>query len=111
MIMPFAIVGALFMLFNKVVFNMNWVIFVLLIIFVYISSMYIRFKYFIYAHFRTLNKEIEEIENMERDYGKNFFETQSIESHPESHLRVALYRMSTFNRDKIKESKPNIVLI
>jgi hypothetical protein len=69
LLMPFAITGFLLMIIKKITFSFNLVSFIplLLIILVYVSSMYFTFKYAIYERFRKLNKEIDDIEKLEKD--------------------------------------------
>jgi len=67
LIMPFAIIGIFFMLIQKPIFNTESIIMFALIILVYISSIYYTFKYSIYEQFRKLNKEITEIEELEKE--------------------------------------------
>ena len=66
LIMPFAIIGIFFMLIQKPIFNTESIIMFALIILVYISSIYYTFKYSISEQFRKLNKEIFEIEELEK---------------------------------------------
>ena len=66
MIMPFAILGIFFMLMQKPIFNTESIIMLVLIILVFISSIYYTFKYSIYEQYRKLNKEIIEIEELEK---------------------------------------------
>jgi hypothetical protein len=65
--MPFAILGIFSMLIQKPIFNKEFIIFLVLVVIVYISSMYFTFKYSIYERFRKLNNEIEEIEMLEKE--------------------------------------------
>ncbi len=67
LVMPFAIIGIFFMLIQKPIFNSESIVMFALIILVYISSIYYTFKYSIYEQFRKLNKEIIEIEELEKD--------------------------------------------
>ncbi|MDL2215183.1 hypothetical protein LJC00_03245 [Dysgonomonas sp. OttesenSCG-928-M03] len=66
MLMPLAISGALLMLFNISFLNRQFIIFLVLTTLVYIASSYYRFKS-VYEWFKILNKEIEEIENLEKE--------------------------------------------
>jgi len=66
LIMPFAIIGIFFMLIQKPIFNTESIIMFALIILVYITSIYYTFKYSISEQFRKLNKEIFEIEELEK---------------------------------------------
>jgi len=67
LVMPFAIIGIFFMLIQKPIFNTESIIMFALIILVYISSIYYTFKYSIYEQFSKLNKEIIEIEELEKE--------------------------------------------
>lgn len=69
LLMPFGMIGFILMIIRKFTFNFNLVSLLplFLIIIVFISSMYITFKYSIYERFRKLNKEINEIERLEKD--------------------------------------------
>ena len=67
MFMPFAIFGIFLMLFQKPIFNPESIVMLVLIILVYISSIYYTFRYSIYERFRKLNKEIAEIEELEKE--------------------------------------------
>jgi hypothetical protein len=66
LLMPFAMTGFLLMIIHKITFSFNIISILplLLIILVFISSMYITFKYSIYERFKKLNKEIGEIEQL-----------------------------------------------
>jgi len=66
LIMPFAILGIFFMLIQKPIFNTESIIMLVLIILVFISSIYYTFKYSIYEQYKKLNKEIIEIEELEK---------------------------------------------
>jgi len=66
LIMPFAIIGIFFMLIQKPIFNTESIVMFALIILVYITSIYYTFKYSISEQFRKLNKEIFEIEELEK---------------------------------------------
>jgi len=66
LVMPFAIIGIFFMLIQKPIFNTESIVMFVLIILVYISSIYYTFKYSISEQFRKLNKEIFEIEELEK---------------------------------------------
>ncbi|ADQ78186.1 hypothetical protein Palpr_0024 [Paludibacter propionicigenes WB4] len=66
LIMPFAIIGIFFMLIQKPIFNTESIVMFVLIILVYITSIYYTFKYSIAEQFRKLNKEIFEIEELEK---------------------------------------------
>jgi len=67
LIMPFAILGIFFMFIPKTIFNTESIIMFALIILVFISSIYYTFKYTIYEQFRKLNKEIDEITELEKE--------------------------------------------
>ena len=69
LLMPFAMIGFLLMIIHKITFSFNFVSIIplLLIILVFISSMYFTFKYSIYERFRKLNKEIDDIEQLEKE--------------------------------------------
>ncbi len=66
MLMPLVITGVLLMLFQISNFNHQFIIFILLIALVYILSSFYRFKS-VYKWFMILNKEINEIENLEKE--------------------------------------------
>ncbi len=66
-LMPFAIFGIFLMLIQKPIFNKEFSIFLVLVVLVFISSIYYTFKYSIYERFRKLNSEIEEIEILEKE--------------------------------------------
>ncbi len=67
MLMPFAILGIFLMLIHKPIYNAESIVMLALIVLVYISSIYYTFKYSIYERFRKLNKEIAEIEELEKE--------------------------------------------
>ena len=69
MLMPFAIAGFLLMIIHSMNFSLNFVSIIplLLIALVFLSSMYITFKYSIYERFKKLNKDIDEIERLEKE--------------------------------------------
>lgn len=69
LLMPFAMIGFLLMIIHKITFSFNLVSIMplLLIILVFISSMYFTFKYSIYERFRKLNREIDDIEQLEKE--------------------------------------------
>jgi len=66
MLIPIAITGLLLIFCPSFIFNIELIIMLLLIVVVFISSAYYRF-YSIRERFRILNKEIEEIERMEKE--------------------------------------------
>jgi hypothetical protein len=67
MLMPFAMAGFLLMIIHSMNFSFNFVSMIplILMILVFLSSMYITFKYSIYERFKKLNKDIAEIERLE----------------------------------------------
>jgi hypothetical protein len=69
LLMPLAMIGFILMIIHKINFSFNLVSFVtlLLIILVFISSLYLTFKYSIYEQFIKLNKDIDEIEKLEKE--------------------------------------------
>jgi hypothetical protein len=67
MIMPFAILGIFFMIFQKPIFNNESIVFFGLMLIVFISSIYYTFKYSINEQFRKLDKEIAEIVELEKE--------------------------------------------
>ena len=69
LLMPFAMVGFILMIIQKITFRFDFVslIPILLIILVYILSFYFTFKYSIYELFKKLNKEIDEILILEKE--------------------------------------------
>jgi hypothetical protein len=69
LLMPFAMAGFLLMIIHKITFNFDLVsaIPLILIIMVFILSIYFTFKYSIYERFNKLNKEIDEIEQLEKE--------------------------------------------
>ncbi|SHF47302.1 hypothetical protein SAMN05444405_10931 [Bacteroides luti] len=67
MLMPFAILGIFLMLIQKPIYTAESIVMLALIVLVYISSIYYTFKYSIYERFRKLNKEIAEIEELEKE--------------------------------------------
>jgi len=66
---PFAMAGFLMMIIHELNFSLNFMSLLplILIILVFLSSIYITFKYSIYERFRKLNKEIDEIEQLEKE--------------------------------------------
>ncbi|MGC1392481.1 MAG: hypothetical protein WA816_15705 [Bacteroidales bacterium] len=68
-LMPFALAGFFMMIIHKINVNLNFVSIIplLLMILVFLSSMYITFKYSIYERFKKLNKDINEIERLEKE--------------------------------------------
>lgn len=69
LLMPFAMTGFLLMIIQRITFSFNFVSILplLLIILVFLSSMYFTFKYSIFERFIKLNKDIDEIEQLEKD--------------------------------------------
>ena len=69
LLMPFAMIGFILMIIHKITFSFNLVSLlpIVLIILVFISSLYLTFKYSIYERFNNLNKDIDEIEQLEKD--------------------------------------------
>jgi hypothetical protein len=69
MLTPFAMAGFLLMIIHKINISLNFVSIIplLLMILVFLSSMYITFKYSIYERFKKLNKDIDEIERLEKE--------------------------------------------
>ena len=69
MLMPFAMAGFLLMIIHSMNFSFNFVSMMplILMILVFLSSMYITFKYSIYERFKKLNKDIDEIERLEKE--------------------------------------------
>jgi hypothetical protein len=65
---PFAMAGFLMMIIHKLTFSLNFMSLLplILIILVFLSSIYITFKFSIYERFKKLNKEIDEIEQLEK---------------------------------------------
>ena len=68
MITPFAIIGVMLMLFSdkNFLFNTKSLAFISLMVIVFLSSFYYRFK-LIYQNFGTINQVIKEIETLEKD--------------------------------------------
>lgn len=67
MLMPVGVAGIVLMFFRTFGLNTDLVIMIFLMLTVCLASAYYRFKYSIGKRFRTLNKEIEEIERMENE--------------------------------------------
>jgi hypothetical protein len=67
-LMPFGLIGFTLMIAVKITFSlkMESLIVLLLILLVFILSMYITFKYSIYERFKKLNIEIHELEQLEK---------------------------------------------
>ena len=69
LLMPFGMIGFILMIFHKITFSFSLISIMplLLIILVFISSVFFTFKYSIYERFRKINKEINDIEQLERE--------------------------------------------
>jgi hypothetical protein len=69
LLMPLGMIGFLLMIIHKITFRFDLLSItpLLLIILVFFSSMYFTFKYSIYERFSKLNKEIDDIEQLEKD--------------------------------------------
>jgi hypothetical protein len=69
LLMPFAMIGFILMIIHKITFSFNLLSLlpIILIILVFISSLYLTFKYSIYERFNKLNKDIDEIVELEKD--------------------------------------------
>ncbi len=65
--MPLAMTGIFMMIFDKLPLNKDAIIMYVLIILVFISSLYYTFKISIYGQFKIINREIEEVENIEKE--------------------------------------------
>ncbi len=66
-LMPVAIIGIFCMLIQKPIINNETIVLFLLIVLVFFLSIYYTFKFSIYERFKKLNKEIEEVENIEKE--------------------------------------------
>jgi hypothetical protein len=69
LLMPLAIAGFLLMIIHEITFSFDFlsILPLLLIVLVFFSSMYFTFKYSIYERFIKLNKDIDEIEQLEQE--------------------------------------------
>ncbi len=69
LLMPLAMTGFLLMIIHRITIKPDFLTLLplFLIVLVFFSSMYFTFRYSIYEPYRRLNKEIEEIEQLERD--------------------------------------------
>jgi hypothetical protein len=69
LIMPLAMIGFLLMIIHKITIKLDFfsILPLLLIVLVFFSSMYFTFKYSIYKRYKKLNKDIDEIEQLEHD--------------------------------------------
>jgi hypothetical protein len=65
-LMPFALIG-IYLLGEFPVFSQDSILPISLIIFVMIISIYYTFKYSVFEQFRILNREIEEVEKLEKE--------------------------------------------
>lgn len=65
-LMSFAIIGIFLMLFQKPVFNIETIIFFILVVLVIISALYYTLKYSVFERFKVLNKEMQEVENIDK---------------------------------------------
>ena len=65
-LMSFAIIGIFLMLFQKPVFNIETIIFFILVVLVFISALYYTLKYSVFERFKVLNKEMQEVENIDK---------------------------------------------
>jgi hypothetical protein len=68
-LMPLAITGFILMIINKITFSLNIASFIplVLIIVVFLSSMYLTFRFGIYERFRKLNNDLSEIAGLEKE--------------------------------------------
>ena len=69
LLMPLAMIGFLLMIIHKITIKLDFfsLLPLILIVLVFFSSMYFTFKYSIYGRYKKLNKDIDEIEQLERD--------------------------------------------
>jgi hypothetical protein len=69
LLMPLPMIGFLLMIIHKINIRLDFysILPLLLIVLVFFSSMYFTFKYSIYERYKKLNKEIDEIEQLELD--------------------------------------------
>jgi len=69
LLMPLAMTGFLLMIIQKITFSFSFfsILPLLLIVLVFFSSMYFTFKYSIYERFIKLNRDIDEIERLEKE--------------------------------------------
>ena len=67
MLMPLAMIGIFMIIFDKYPLNKQAIIMYVLIILVFISSLYYTFKISIYEQFKIINREISEVENIEKE--------------------------------------------
>ncbi len=69
LLMPLGMTGFLLMIIHRITFRFDFISILplILIVFVFIASMYSTFKYSIYEPYRKLNKELSEIEELEAE--------------------------------------------
>lgn len=67
LLMPLAMIGIFMMIFDKFPLNKEAIIMYVLIILVFISSLYYTFKISIYEQFKRINREIEEVESIDKE--------------------------------------------
>ena len=69
LLMPLAMIGFLLMIIHKITIKLDFfsILPLLLIVLVFFLSMYFTFKYSIYERFKKLAKEIDEIEQLEKE--------------------------------------------
>jgi len=69
LLMPLAMTGFLLMIIHKITFRLDFfsILPLLLIVLVFFSSMYFTFKYSIYERYKKLNKDIDEIVQLEKE--------------------------------------------
>jgi uncharacterized membrane protein len=67
LLMPLAMIGIFMMIFDKFPLNKEAIIMYVLIILVFISSLYYTFKISIYEQFKRINSEIEEVESLDKE--------------------------------------------
>jgi hypothetical protein len=72
--MPFVEIGFLLIIIHRITISINSVSLLplFLIIMVFISSVYLTFKYSIYERFKKLNKDINEIEHLKKEKRQTF---------------------------------------
>lgn len=69
LLMPVGITGFMLMIINKITFTFNFmsILPLILIVLVFFSSMYYTFNYSIYERYKKLNKDIDELIQLEKD--------------------------------------------
>jgi hypothetical protein len=69
LLMPLAATGFLLMIIHKITIKLDFysILPLLLIVLVFFSSMYLTFKYSIYERYKKLNKDLDEIEQLEKE--------------------------------------------